>query len=375
MRAKVSHHLPVCINLDIEVEGTIKTYPKPRVRVNEYLLRMFCKDLEEIENSIDLTESADTCFSSFFDKFSTSYDKWFVNHNTATNKKCINLRKDWITIGIAKSCTTRQALYENWLSNRTAQNWNVYIEYKKKLDRLIDKTKYDYFSKKIDENKHDLKKTWCFINSILGRKRQNRLLTFPEEDAAHSFNKYFVSVANNLILKTYSNNAPDDTDSFRDYLSTIQNLNDPLTILEDYTFEATDVSFFISKLNNSKSTYFSPKILKQVSYNLSPFISKLFNRCLSCGYFLKELKIAKVIPLFKNKGSISDMSNYRPISMLSVFSKIFEKLLHKALTEFLDSYDMLNDSQYGFRKKRTTLHALLNATENIYQASDLKLHT
>ena len=133
--------------------------------------------------------------------------------------------------------------------------------------------------------------------------------------------------------------------------------------------------YFISKLNNSKSTYFAPKILKQVSYNLSPILCKLFNKCISEGYFPKELKIAKVIPLFKNKGNISDIGNYRPISMLSAFSKIFEKVLHKSIVEHLDSHDILNDSQYGFRKKRSTLHALLNATENVYKALDMKLHT
>ena len=54
--------------------------------------------------------------------------------------------------------------------------------------------------------------------------------------------------------------------------------------------------------------------------------------------------------------------------MLSSFSKIFEKVLHKSIVEHLDKYEILNDSQYGFRKKRSTLHALLNATENIYEA-------
>ena len=61
--------------------------------------------------------------------------------------------------------------------------------------------------------------------------------------------------------------------------------------------------------------------------------------------------------------------------MLSIFSKIFEKLVHRVIYEFLDCNEMLNDSQYGFRKKRSTLHALLNATENVYQACDAKLHT
>ena len=61
--------------------------------------------------------------------------------------------------------------------------------------------------------------------------------------------------------------------------------------------------------------------------------------------------------------------------MLSVFSKIFEKLIHKVMTEYLEKNDLLNESQYGFRKRRSTLHALLNATKNIYQACDSRLNT
>ena len=151
--------------------------------------------------------------------------------------------------------------------------------------------------------------------------------------------------------------------------------NGIFTPLENCTFEPAEIRKLISELNNSKCTYFSPRVLKSVSYSLAPILSKLFNKCTASGYFPNELKVAKIIPLFKNKGSVNDMCNYRPISMLSVFSKLFEKLIHKVISEFLDENDFLNESQYGFRKRRSTLHALLNATENIYQASDSKLNT
>ncbi len=69
------------------------------------------------------------------------------------------------------------------------------------------------------------------------------------------------------------------------------------------------------------------------------------------------------------------MKNYRPISMLSIFSKIFEKLIHKEMTDYFDKHEYFNNSQYGFRKKRSTLHALLDATEGVYKTLDQKLHT
>ena len=104
-------------------------------------------------------------------------------------------------------------------------------------------------------------------------------------------------------------------------------------------------------------------------------MATLFNKCRKDGYFPSELKIAKIIPLYKNKGKISEISNYRPISMLSVFSKIFEKLIQKQLNDFIDSNEIMNKSQYGFRRKHSTLHALINAAENINHSIDNKHST
>ena len=371
-RAKISHHLPVCINLNLNIGNIERTgSAKPRVKVNEYLLNKFIADLRDIEKAISPVKSAQESFTDFITEFKISYDKWFVEPNNLSSRKFNNLRKDWITIGLAKSCESRRVLYETWQTNRSNHNWNIYVKYSRKLDALIDKAKYDYFCQKINENKDDLKKTWRLINNILGRKRQNKLLTFPEEDAAHNFNKYFVNVASDLVASSYPNDVDDD--SFKNFLGQFDFDNE--NSLTDVVFKETDLMFFISKLSNSKGTYFAPKILKQVSYDLSSVLCKLFNKCVSEGYFPTELKVAKVIPLYKNKGDINDISNYRPISMLSVFSKIFEKLIHKALTDHLESHNILNDSQYGFRKKRSTLHALINAMENVCQSVDSKQHT
>ena len=79
-----------------------------------------------------------------------------------------------------------------------------------------------------------------------------------------------------------------------------------------YVYEShKDLEHFISQLDNNKSTYFSPMVLKSISKKLCPMLTVLFNKCHSEGYFPDELKVAKVIPLYKNKGSIKEISNYR----------------------------------------------------------------
>ena len=83
------------------------------------------------------------------------------------------------------------------------------------------------------------------------------------------------------------------------------------------------------------------------------------------------MKIAKVIPIFKS-GSVVDVNNYRPISLLSIFDKIIEKLMYKQLYDFLSNNDILFNNQFGFRKNLSTSLALMQITERIRKSIDNK---
>ena len=92
------------------------------------------------------------------------------------------------------------------------------------------------------------------------------------------------------------------------------------------------------------------------------------------GYFPAQLKIAKVIPLYK-KGDTNCLDNYRPISLLPLFSKIFEKLIYSRLTTFFDNQGIINTNQYGFRKNHSTTHALHAAVTRISKAINSKQYS
>ena len=76
------------------------------------------------------------------------------------------------------------------------------------------------------------------------------------------------------------------------------------------------------------------------------------------------MKTAKVIPIFKS-GDRHHFTNYRPISVLSQFSKIIEKLFVKRLDQYLDKYNILSNNQYGFRANRSTSMAVMELVEGI----------
>ena len=91
---------------------------------------------------------------------------------------------------------------------------------------------------------------------------------------------------------------------------------------------------------------------------------RIFNLAISTGVYPTNLKIAKVIPIFK-KGDPTSVNNYRPISILSTINKIFEKILYARLTKYIDDFQLLYKYQFGFRKNHSTEHALIEITDQI----------
>ena len=89
----------------------------------------------------------------------------------------------------------------------------------------------------------------------------------------------------------------------------------------------------------------------------------------SSGYYPDKLKIVKVIPIHKG-GSTQDLNNFRSISLLSIFDKIIEKIIHARLYEFLELHNVLYENQFGFRKNNSTIFALIQITEKIKESID-----
>ena len=108
------------------------------------------------------------------------------------------------------------------------------------------------------------------------------------------------------------------------------------------------------------------KLLKLIpDLILIPLKCNIINVSFNTGIFLSLLKIVKVIPIHKG-GSTQDMNNYRQISLLSIFDKIIEKLMHKRLYTFMEENDILYHKQFGFRKG----NALIQVTEKIKESID-----
>ena len=113
----------------------------------------------------------------------------------------------------------------------------------------------------------------------------------------------------------------------------------------------------------------STKLLKNIISCICEPLSRIINMCIDSATFPDKMKIAKVCPIYKS-GSKDEFTNYRPISILPSFSKVFERIIANRITSYIEKNDILAKSQYGFRKKHSTYMAIMQLYEKVSEAID-----
>ena len=218
-----------------------------------------------------------------------------------------------------------------------------------------------------------MKKLWSGIKSIINIKN-NRLHTISQivhngqvinkpTEMANVFYHYFVNIAFKIddgISKTRK--------SPLDYLGRKSEFSSFFLSPTD----TAEVECIIAEFKNGKALgpYNIPcNLLKLLSPYISSALVILTDESFTTGIFPDKLKVAKVILSIK-KGASDNLSNYRPIPLLSVFSKTFEKIMYKRLYKFLEMNEILHPLQFGFRKNHSTSHTLISMTETIKKTID-----
>ena len=145
--------------------------------------------------------------------------------------------------------------------------------------------------------------------------------------------------------------------------------------LEILNITEEEISKYLKSIDANKSTgadMISPRLLKACQMELLLPLKLLFNKSIETRQVPSLWKTANVTPIFK-KGCRSIPSNYRPISLTSVLVKILEKILRDKIVSFLDSHNLIKDSQHGFRNKRSCLTNLLEFFDDIYSNWDQRI--
>ena len=149
----------------------------------------------------------------------------------------------------------------------------------------------------------------------------------------------------------------------------------PSIFLEKVT--ESEITNYISELKTKKAggcDKISCDFVKLSSSILTPVLVTLIKSAISLGIFPGNLKLAKVVPIFKKWNKLN-MNNYRPISLLTCLSKIFEKVIFHRFTDFFNKQSVLGFNQYRFRANRSTTHAILDIITEMYDNINNKIYS
>ena len=320
-------------------------------------------------------------FSTFLTTFSDTIDKFCKLEKPKLTKRTFS-NNPWITEGIITSIAYKEIVYELWKNTCTKKlpdgdpkAYTKYTNYRRTLKHIITNAKQSFNKKKILDHANDHKKTWAAINQLRGKYKVplrssfmiNNERIFERRIIANEFNKYFVSLAQKLN-DNLSINKDDRVLNFKTFLP---KSNPNSMFLYDCCTE--EVSKIINDLQNGKSSDIPVKIIKKSKKILSPLLASHFNHLMKIGKFPDELKTGKITPVYK-KDDAELLKNYRPISTLPIFGKIFEKIIYSRLYEFLTSQNILHDKQFGFRENHSTSHAINYTIHQINKAYKNKEH-
>ena len=183
------------------------------------------------------------------------------------------------------------------------------------------------------------------------------------QELSDQFNTYFTSIGEDLANKI---SQPQGV-SFSKYLTG----DYPNSFFMRET-DSDELYNIIMKLKNSQTAGadgICTKLLISIAECIVKPLAHCINLSIQHGVVPRMTKIARVIPIYKS-GDKNNITNYRPISILPAFSKIFERVVYNRLSNYLDKLNILTSSQYGFRRKNTTCMAILDLIEKINDAID-----
>ncbi len=276
--------------------------------------------------------------------------------------KTKSLLKPWVTETLAKRIKIRDKLAR--LSNKGRIDKEIYTVFRNSLTTQLRNAKANYFHSEFFKHDGNIKKTWEIINSSIKKSFRAKTINLKENEntiqlnaVPNKFIDHFSNIASNLVSKI----APAD----RHAASYLKNRN--LDSFFMIPIISKEVEIAISCLKSSGSIFsISTAVLEDAKHVISNILSNIFNLCVTQGYFPEELKLGRITPIFK-KGSKSLFDNYRPVCNLSPFSKIFEKIVHNRMLEFIDKNNIFSNTQFGFRKEMGTETALVDFTDFIHQ--------
>ena len=320
-------------------------------------------------------------FAVFYTKIQDIINR-YLKRRKITPKELKNKQKPWITKEVIKKIKKRDKLHKKYIKKlnmdkgseeETEDIRSQYKTLRNQILSIIRSDKKQWYKEFFSQNSDNLRKTWRGIKTIINIKNKESLsaslliddeVSSDPKAVANEFNSYFSTVAEKLQKSIQVRDQ-----NFHEYLP-------PETESSIY-IQPSSGNEVIETINNyiinKKAT--GPNsipafILQLITPSIAEPLSDIINISFSQGKYIDFLKISRIIAIYKEKGDNLMAKNYRPISLLPNINKIFEKIMHKRVYEFVEDKNILYELQFGFRMFHSTQHALIDITEDIRSAID-----
>lgn len=232
---------------------------------------------------------------------------------------------------------------------------DLYKIEKKNYESLLVKSKASYYGKKIQSSDNKSKMMWSIVNDVTGKNYNNECgVEGSPSEVSNKFSKFFDSLVQQLAKE----------------ITDIPFVNYSPEIMEVFTLTPVSPEEIVQIINSFKNKHCSGydevplSLIKSCSDELKTVISYIVNNSFKFGIFPDQLKYSLIKPIFK-KGNKNAVENYRPISLLPSFSRIFEKAMSARLLEFCIRNRIFSESQHGYLGGRSPITAIFQFTHEI----------
>ena len=271
-----------------------------------------------------------------------------------TKKRVREFSPQWVTAELLNSIKLRDYLKKTASRTKSENDWFSFKQQRNFVINLKNRLKKQHFQNLINENSDNSKKLWKTLNSLIPNdKKSNTTPNFLTDDGveitdkkqiSETFNKFFSSIGTKLA----------SVFTFSETLHIC-----PKPVYDTFFFDSVSLSTvtkIISGLDNGKATGLDGICVRSLKAGcpiLAYYLTYIYNLSLSTGTVPKCWKRKRVTPIFK-KGDADDVNNYRPISILPITMKVFEKIVHFQVSEFLERNKIISQFQSGFRNGHST---------------------
>ena len=329
--------------------------PKTKRTIWKYALADFVK-ANELLSDMCIDEYLDNSMDQAWSKWEQEFMLVMSQCIPTTSVKLRNC-PPWLSYDLLKAIRSRNSSYRLARKTGNADHLACYKKKRNRVANMIKSAKSNFFDQLDPSTPKAFWKTTRYLtkqkSSIPELKDNCGQSITDDTEKATLLNDYFTQCFNTAVPKL-------DTTSFNcQYL-------DPSCCPEELLCSEDEVTDLLLSLNTSKANGpdgISATMLKSTAYSIAPGLTKLFNKSISTGQLPSPWKTSSIVPIPKGNDK-SSVTNYRPISLLSILSKILERHMYWQIATHLEMYSPNSLHQWGFQPKKSTTAALLDVYNN-----------